>query len=78
MKAIADKKRRRVDLSEDNDAMSSVRGSILKSNKSPSKIYRGTRNLKNESMQSFIDSDDNRSPSKFGTRPHIMSDEIDF
>jgi hypothetical protein len=50
MKAIADKRRRRADLSEDNDAMSSVRGSILKSNKSPSKIYRGTRNLKNESM----------------------------
>ncbi len=49
MKLIAAKNKKRVDLSDDNDVMSSVRGSIMKSTKSPSKMYRGTRNLKNES-----------------------------
>lgn len=42
---IAASKKKKVDISDDNDIGSSVRGSIAKSNKSPSRLYRGTRNL---------------------------------
>lgn len=44
MQQIAASQKKRVDISEDNEIGSSVRGSIVKSNKSPSRIYRGTRN----------------------------------
>lgn len=47
MQMIAASKKKKVDISEDNDIGSSVRGSIVKSNKSPSRLYRGTRNLQN-------------------------------
>ena len=45
MQLIAANKKKKVDISEDNDLGSSVRGSIGKSNKSPSRLYRGGRNL---------------------------------
>ncbi len=44
---IAAGRKKKVDISEDNDIGSSVRGSIGKSNKSPSRLYRGTRNIQN-------------------------------
>ena len=46
MQLIAASKKKKVDLSEDNEIGSSVRGSIGKSNKSPpSHLYRGQRNI---------------------------------
>ncbi len=82
MQQIAASQKKRVDISEDNEIGSSVRGSIVKSNKSPSRIYRGTRNniqgsirssnFKGEDTQSI----EATSPSKFG-RLNRMSDEED-
>lgn len=81
---IAANKKKRVDISEDNDIGSSVRGSIGKSNKSPSRLYRGTRNLQN-TRGSFKSSNvkdgemqsiEATSPSKFG-RLNRLSDEED-
>jgi hypothetical protein len=84
MKMIEASKKKKVDISEDNDIGSSVRGSIGKSNKSPSRLYRGTRNLQNTRgsiKSSNFKNDDLKSieatsPSKFG-RLNRLSDEED-